>query len=455
MIGEDNSISEAGDFVIEELKIITSAGNEITVTPTAIVLYEDTAMSTISGDMLFSDAIGLSGIAPILGQEFLRLRIRTPSFDSEDVVINYSDDPLAIQSVGKKEYLTNGVELVSINFVANDFLKNMRKKLSKKVEGSYSSIIKKVLKEDIKTRKKDSQLFISDTVGNKKVVIPNLRPFDFIQMAAKESLSKATSAPGFIFFETFRGYVFKSFSDIFATEPTAIFDPDITLEELVVRSGPARGTHDIIKGFQYVNDYEITQGNDIVFNHAGGVYGSKLIVHDIMNKEYKEHTFNYLESFNEKEHLDKNPAFSPVTDEDGKKISDHPVRTFLHPASLKGDRDASFSKGTEYPFAPKRSEAWLQKSISQRIQMEQGYSVHILVRGNTAVSAGDIVRFDVPLPASLDRDDTFLGAEDGHDPLYKGLFFVKRIKHTFDIKTMKHSMLMTLIKDALPTKLVA
>ena len=75
--------------------------------------------------------------------------------------------------------------------------------------------------------------------------------------------------------------------------------------------------------------------------------------------------------------------------------------------------------------------------------MEQGYSINLLVRGNTAVSAGDIVQCDVPLPASLERDDTFLGAEDGHDPLYKGLFFVKRIKHTFDVKTMKHSMLMT------------
>ena len=71
MIGEDNSISEAGDFVIEELKIITSAGNEITITPTEVVLYEDTAMSTISGDMLFSDAICLSGIATILGQAVL------------------------------------------------------------------------------------------------------------------------------------------------------------------------------------------------------------------------------------------------------------------------------------------------------------------------------------------------------------------------------------------------
>ena len=85
--------------------------------------------------------------------------------------------------------------------------------------------------------------------------------------------------------------------------------------------------------------------------------------------------------------------------------------------------------------------------------MEQGYVTNPLVRGNTAVTAGDTVEFDIPLPASLEMDDTFVGAEDGHDPLFKGRFFVKRIKHTFDMVTMKHSMLMTLIKDALPTNI--
>ncbi len=433
----DNKISEAGDFVIEDIKIITSVGDEVTIAPTYIVLYEDTTLSTISGHLLFSDAMALSSIAPIFGQEFLRLKIKTPSFDNEEVIINYDKDPLVVQSIEKKEYLKNGIELVGLNFVTNDFLKNMRIKMKKKVEGSYSDIIKKILKEEIKTKKKDSQLFISETVGLKKIIVPDMRPFDFIQhIARKDSISKETLKPGYIFFETFRGYVFKSFSDIFATEPTAIYDPDITLEELVIRKGPGAGTHDIIKGFQYVNDYEISQNNDILYNHASGVYGSKLLDYDIILKEYKEHNFDYLQSFDEKEHLDKHPAFSPVKDEDKKKISEYPIRTFL--SNIE-----------------KRPTLWLQKSMSQRIQMERGYSINIQVRGNTAVSAGDLVQCDVPLPASLERDDNFEGTEDGHDPLYKGLFFVKRVKHVFDLQTMKHSMLLTLIKDALPIKLRA
>ncbi len=437
MAEADRLISEAGDFVIEEIKILTSVGDEVTIAPSRIILYEDTTLSTISGDLIFSDAMGLSGVAPLIGQEFLRLKIKTPSFDGEDVIINYSDDPFAIQSIPKKEYFENGVEVVSLNFVTNDFLKNMRIKLKKKVEGSYSDIIKKILKEEIKTKKKNSQLFISDTVGIKKIIVPDLRPFDFIQhIAMKDSISKNTSKPGYIFFETFRGYVFKSYSDIFATEPTAVYDPDITLEELVIRQGPGRGTHDIIKGLQFVNDYTIAQGSDILANHATGVYGSKLLDYDIINKDYKEHVFDYLKSFDPKGHLDKHPAFSPVKDENNKKVSEYPVRTFLSNKE-------------------KEPTSWLQKSISQRIQMEQGYVSNILVRGNTAVSAGDVVRFDVPLPASLERDDNFTGAEDGHDPLYKGLFFVKRIKHTFDMTNMKHSMLLTLVKDALPTKLLA
>ena len=205
MAEADRLISEAGDFVIEEIKILTSVGDEVTIAPSRIILYEDTTLSTISGDLIFSDAMGLSGVAPLIGQEFLRLKIKTPSFDGEDVIINYSDDPFAIQSIPKKEYFENGVEVVSLNFVTNDFLKNMRIKLKKKVEGSYSDIIKKILKEEIKTKKKNSQLFISDTVGIKKIIVPDLRPFDFIQhIAMKDSISKNTSKPGYIFFETFR-----------------------------------------------------------------------------------------------------------------------------------------------------------------------------------------------------------------------------------------------------------
>ena len=227
MSNEDNRISEAGDFVIEEMKLLSSTGKEIPIAPSAIVLYEDTNMSTISGDLVFANGMGLSGVTPLIGQEFLKLKIRTPSFDGEDVMINYADDPLALQSISSKDYLDNGVETVSINFVTSDFLKNMKTKLKKKVEGSYSDIVTKILKQEIKTKKKDSQLFISETVGNKKVVIPDMRPFDFIQdIAMKDSISKATQKPGYVFFETFRGYVFKSFSDIFATETVTVFDPD-------------------------------------------------------------------------------------------------------------------------------------------------------------------------------------------------------------------------------------
>ncbi len=436
MSNEDNRISEAGDFVIEELVILTSTGYEVSIAPAAIVINEDTNLSTISGKLLFSDGVGLSGIAPIIGQERLRLKIRTPSFDGEDVIINYSDDPLALQSVVQKEYFDNGVEAVSVNFVTNDFIKNMRTKLKKKVEGSYSDIVKKILKQEIKTKKRDDQIFISETVGNKKVVIPDMRPFDFIQnIAMKDSISKATGAPGYVFFETIRGYVFKSFSDIFASETITKFDPAISVEELVIRTGPGTGTHDIIKGFQFVTDFEISQGNDIVLNHASGVYGSKLLEYDILSKDYKEHDFDYFESFKPKEHLDQFPVFSKAKDENNKKISEYPVRTFLH-------------------HKEKEPAAWLQKSFSQRIQMEQGLVTNILVRGNTSVSAGDIVEFDVPLPASLERDDTFVAAEDGLDPFYKGRFFVKRIEHTFHLgESPKHSMLMTLIKDGSATNI--
>ena len=79
MSNEDNRISEAGDFVIEEMKLLSSTGKEIPIAPSAIVLYEDTNMSTISGDLVFANGMGLSGVTPLIGQEFLKLKIRSSS----------------------------------------------------------------------------------------------------------------------------------------------------------------------------------------------------------------------------------------------------------------------------------------------------------------------------------------------------------------------------------------
>jgi hypothetical protein len=82
------------------------------------------------------------------------------------------------------------------------------------------------------------------------------------------------------------------------------------------------------------------------------------------------------------------------------------------------------------------------------IQLEQGLVSNILTHGNTIVSAGDIVKLDIPYNASFKTTKN-----EKNDRFFKGMFFVKRLRHDFDFTNKKHQTLMTLVKDSIEDSL--
>ena len=73
-------IQSAGEFEIEELKLVTTSGLEVDLTTSVIglTLYEDIFSMTISGTIAIADSANLASYGPLLGQEYLHLKIRTP-----------------------------------------------------------------------------------------------------------------------------------------------------------------------------------------------------------------------------------------------------------------------------------------------------------------------------------------------------------------------------------------
>ena len=94
---------------------------------------------------------------------------------------------------------------------------------------------------------------------------------------------------------------------------------------------------------------------------------------------------------------------------------------------------------------------WLQRRTSQMTQLENGLQINLTVHGNTIISAGDIVRVNLPQHSKV------LTGADSVDKFYKGLFLVKTIRHDFMFTSTppKHQMMMNLVKDSLETELDA
>ena len=87
-------LQHAGQFHIDDLRLVTTTGLEIDLKTSVlgITLFEDINATTITGSISISDSANLVSNGPILGQEYLHLKIRTPLInEDESTTIDYSE----------------------------------------------------------------------------------------------------------------------------------------------------------------------------------------------------------------------------------------------------------------------------------------------------------------------------------------------------------------------------
>ena len=442
-------LRSVGDFNLATAEIITSAGSVINIKSNIaqINLFEDIQKTAITGEIMIQDSAGFVSEAPIIGQEYLRLKIQTPSLTDEEDIIDFTENLFIINSVSSRGEVGNNVSVYLLSFSSSEIVKNQRIKVSGSLTGTYSDIVKQMM-DRVNCQKK---IFIEPTRGVKRMVSPNLNPFAVINMA----LSSATSAlsdnfsPSYLFFETFQGYHFRSLSSLYAqpvSQTYTTFEPGGQVKGGIVN---------IETELANIIDYEIVDNSNSLYNSATGVLASKLIVHNIYSKSFSEYTYNYFDSFDDEKHVtsyhegNQFPIFSDVTiEKDGSRSSDFPARTFLSSIS-EGETDTNntTSDGTE-PFVAPDPQNTLQERSSTTNQLEKGLILNISTHGNTSVNAGDIVRLDIPLVAAIKTSKN-----RQNDRFYQGVFIIKRIKHEFDFGAKKHGSILTLAKDSLSEKL--
>ena len=118
-------LQHAGEFKIDMCELITSTGMRIDLKTTimGLTLYEDISSLTVSGTIVVSDAVNMVSHGPIIGQEYLYLKIHTPTFtEAGGGVIDFSENVFLVHSVAAREKMTGGVQVFSINFVSQELI---------------------------------------------------------------------------------------------------------------------------------------------------------------------------------------------------------------------------------------------------------------------------------------------------------------------------------------------
>ena len=448
------TISEAGDFKVDEVSITTSTGLVVDLLGSVmhVTFFESLENAAISGNILLTDHVNLVAIGPIIGQEFIKLKLRTPGMSGENGVIDFSKNVLVVTSMKTRDNIGNGQQAVLLDFSSAEMLKNERTKLNSSYEGTCSELFRKIMRSDLDCTK---ELFVEPSEGIKKIVFPNVRPIHAIHMLKRQAIARDGLNSPYIFYEDLKGFHFRSLASMYANPSVMKYTTSIA------GSKPAN----VFEDLRTVLSHQIIGNGDTLLSQRLGAYGSNLTIYDTFAKKQTRQQFNYLNSFSKISHANSLvggrpgksfPLVNSSPIEPTGTISDFPAKSFLVPTSRFHDADG-VDQGTinyhntengNYPYVGGDTKKWLQVRESMLTHLELGITANLEVHGNTLVNAGDMIEFNLPSQTAAKTEKN-----EKYDFFFNGQFLIKKIRHDFDFGQMRHEMVLSVVRDDLAVEL--
>ena len=437
------SIQYAGQYEVKELLVHTSAGTIINLRNAiqSVNIYESIFSTSLSGTITILDIDDIATNGPIIGQEYMKLKLTTPGLDNEE--IDFTNTSFSIYKVVSRISGSQNAQLLTLSFTTPELLRNNRIRVSKSYTNTINNIVKNLLSDEkyINTNK---NVFIEETSGIRKIIAPNINPYNFITNLATEALSKKYGSPHFFFFENTKGIHFKSLESILSSDSIGVFN----VSDLGPLDKQSR-VIDIQKELERVLEFQIDSNNDMLMNIKGGMLGSKNIEYNIYNKSYKTTEYKYFDDFNRYPRLNGNATYNDnQIDVQGNTIGDFSdARIHLHSISSQDEFDTQHTNDkSEYKYAPNK----INESILQRqakfMELNSGISVSLKLKGNTTIAAGQKMRLLVPTTGRAHEGNEF-------DPYYTGDYIITKLRHNFSQTDKTHQIYLQASQESFETEI--
>ena len=442
----EDVIEFAGNFNLSSIHLHNHKGESIDIKRLVqeFNIYESIYTHAVTGTAVITDAIDLIGTGPIQGTERLSFKLATPGVHDSDSIIDCTEEtghPMHIYKLDSRQQVIDGMIMYVLYFASREFLRNIRTRVNKSYSGRIDTMVNSILgdKQGLDTRKK---VTVQKTLNKNKIVIPNMKPFSAVSMLCNRALAENSDGKagsiGYFFYETTKGFEFRSWESMCVNSNGNPRPVKQKFELKVMKTG--EGTYDITtaddKILDTYNSVEkcvfINNFHDVAANTALGTYGHRVITYNIYDKSYKIDDYHYHNQFGESKHTDgNNPAIvdTPVdwdtvdnaniggTKQKG--VSDYPEsRVTLQPTTqfLHGDDTGHF--GTDVTDDGK----FEGSRISQKNQVMAGTRIHLTIKGQSYLSAGDVIEFNF-------RRTDYRNTTGEFDRQYSGRYIITAIRH--------------------------
>ena len=374
-----------------------------------ISYYESILSPSINLTIDTLDVSNFVGREEIYGGQPIELTVKMFDSNTDDFKIKKDKHGLIVNSVKNttmkyKEYKS------TLECVSKDFLRNEVARLNKRFTGNITDIVKKIMKTETKGIETTKDIEV-DQATNSYTFCGNLkRSLDTIQWLQPKTQSE--SQFGFLFFEDYDGYKFKSIEGLLKQE--TFTDKPFVMSQVATSSRYA------------ILDAVMVQTNDVVLNMRSGTYNNETTYIDLISqtKSVDDFKVNNLKNL-------KNPPKLPdnLMGDSSRKM-------------LRFDDPGVMQKGSKREEEqPKKELAKIQNQSYARNNLLFSQSLKIKISFNPTLRVGKIIEVQFP----LDTDDSESGIKYGGKGDFSGRYLISELRHK--IGNSKSSTHLTLIRD--------
>ena len=438
-------IEFAGDFSLENITIHNHEDNlavDIKALVVELNIYESMFANALTGTLVIEDSTGLIGKLPVQGTERLTFKLSTPGSLTIDCT-EESGHPMHVYAVSDKQQDGDTKEIFVLHFASREFLRNIRTRVSQAYSGRMNEMVASIVGDEnyLDSRK---TLNVQKTRNQDKITIPNMHPFQAINMLQKRAMADDSQSVGYHFYETPRGFHFRSWESLFvdsrgnprvAKQSFEYMQGNMT-DSTAYSKDENRVTHDYqsVEGYRFINS-----SHDVATNQASGTYANRVISHNLYDKSYKISDYHYHNYFNDTKHLDGNkvPVVNTPVDFDDKSISDYPEsKISVMPTSrfIHNEDTGAFGIDVEQDGITTAAR------LSQYNQVLGGTRIEMTIKGQSYLEVGDVVQFN------LQTVENKKNSQGKFDPQYSGRYVITKIRHR--VTTTDYVNVIEIVKDS-------
>ena len=376
-----------------------------------ISYYESLFSPSVNVTIETTDVSGFVSREEIYGGQSIEISIKMFDPDIDDFKIKKDKHGLVVNSV-KNVTMDFKESKSTLECVSKDFLRNEVARLNRRFTGNITEIVKKIMEEEPKGIETTKDIEV-DQATNSYTFCGNLkRSIDTIQWLQPKA--KSENQFGFLFFEDYDGYKFKSIESLLKQEPFT--DQPFEMSQASTSSRFA------------ILDAVMVQTNDVFLNMRSGTYNNDTTYIDLISqtKSVDDFKIDNLKDLKDPPKLPDN-----LTDSTSRKM-------------LRFDDPGVMQKGSKREEEqPKEELAKIQNQSYARNNLLFSQALKIKVSFNPSLRVGKII--EVRLPVDTDSSESGVKYQKLGKGDLSGKYLISELRHK--VGSNKSSTHLTLVRD--------